>query len=278
MPSGLLRVDAAFEECVNLRKIVLPEGLNTIGYEAFRNCIALEYINIPDSVSYIADYAFEACMSLKEIALPDNGYISIGYGVFYRCHKLNKVDLGSLVSIKNNTFADCIRLTEIEIPSTVSYIGKAAFKNCIRLNNITIYNPDCTIESYIDTIPENANITGYDYSTAESYADDWMRSFTVIGGNHMHRYKSKITVSATCDKSGVKTYTCPCGDSYTETISPTGHSMNNGVCRTCGYKEIVNCNCRCHKGVLSRIWFNIILFFQRIFRTNKYCACGAAHY
>ena len=40
---------------------------------------------------------------------------------------------------------------------------------------------------------------------------------------HTHSYTSNITKEATCGATGVKTYTCSCGDSYTETIPATGN-------------------------------------------------------
>lgn len=70
---------------------------------------------------------------------------------------------------------------------------------------------------------------------------------------HTHSYSSSVTKSPTCTGTGVRTYKCTCGDSYTETIAATGHSMsgwysisgyqhkrdcNNG----CGYKETEGCN------------------------------------
>ncbi len=41
--------------------------------------------------------------------------------------------------------------------------------------------------------------------------------------NHTHSYTSKVTKAATCTSNGVKTYTCSCGNSYTQSISALGH-------------------------------------------------------
>ncbi|MBO4534324.1 MAG: hypothetical protein J5755_00125 [Clostridia bacterium] len=47
---------------------------------------------------------------------------------------------------------------------------------------------------------------------------------------HVHEYSSQITTPATCGQPGVKTFTCACGDTYTEAIEPTGqHVWNDGV-------------------------------------------------
>ena len=43
---------------------------------------------------------------------------------------------------------------------------------------------------------------------------------------HEHAYTEEITVEATCTEDGEKTFTCECGDSYTEVIKATGHIFN----------------------------------------------------
>ncbi|MDO4621913.1 MAG: hypothetical protein Q4B22_03075 [Eubacteriales bacterium] len=40
---------------------------------------------------------------------------------------------------------------------------------------------------------------------------------------HTHSYTSKVTKAATCKAAGVRTYTCSCGNSYTEAIAKTSH-------------------------------------------------------
>lgn len=45
---------------------------------------------------------------------------------------------------------------------------------------------------------------------------------------HTHSYSNNVTKQATCDTNGVITYTCSCGDSYTESIPATGHAYNGG--------------------------------------------------
>ena len=40
---------------------------------------------------------------------------------------------------------------------------------------------------------------------------------------HTHSYTSTVTKEATCGEDGIRTYTCSCGDSYTEAIPATGN-------------------------------------------------------
>ena len=46
---------------------------------------------------------------------------------------------------------------------------------------------------------------------------------------HIHKYTEAITTEATCTEKGIKTFTCSCGDSYTEEIAETGHSFGEFV-------------------------------------------------
>ena len=46
---------------------------------------------------------------------------------------------------------------------------------------------------------------------------------------HTHSYTGKVTKEATCTASGTKTFTCSCGDVYTETIKATGHNYTTKV-------------------------------------------------
>ena len=57
----------------------------------------------------------------------------------------------------------------------------------------------------------------------------------IVPGNHEHNYTEEITKEATCTKDGIKTYTCGCGDSYSEKIPAIGsHNFVDGVCTVCG--------------------------------------------
>lgn len=65
-------------------------------------------------------------------------------------------------------------------------------------------------------------------------------------------------------------------------IEKTAHADNDsdGYCDNCSFivnQDLIekNCNCDCHG---NNFMFRFILFFQRLFGLNKYCACGIAHY
>lgn len=55
--------------------------------------------------------------------------------------------------------------------------------------------------------------------------------------DHTHSYTESITKEPTCTEEGEKTYTCGCGDSYTEEIPAKGHNYKDGICSECGEKD-----------------------------------------
>ncbi len=95
-----------------------------------------------------------------------------------------------------------------------------------------------------------------------------------------HNLSAYIVVkSATCTENGSEKASCSrCTYSETRTIKATDHDYKDGICTKCGSDKSKNCSCNCHKGGISGFFFKIILFFQKIFKTNKVCKCGKAHY
>ena len=60
-----------------------------------------------------------------------------------------------------------------------------------------------------------------------------------------HSYEETVT-EPTCENDGYTTYTCACGDTYTETIPATGHSYNAVVTEpTCGNGGYTTYTCSC---------------------------------
>ena len=123
------------------------------------------------------------------------------------------------VSNGEATITDCDTSISgnITIPSElgiypVTSIGNYAFSGCS--SDLTIY--------------------GYANTKAEEYANNNNIKFFDLT-NHTHSYTAEITKEPTCTEKGVKTFTCSCGDSYTEDIPATGiHSFVDGKCEWCG--------------------------------------------
>ena len=66
---------------------------------------------------------------------------------------------------------------------------------------------------------------------------------------HEHQYSKAITTEATCESKGLLTYTCACGESYTEETAALGHNLQthqaqNANCNQVGWDAYETCT-RC---------------------------------
>ena len=97
---------------------------------------------------------------------------------------------------------------------------------------------------------------------------------------HNHKYVVSEKVDADCTKDGKKVFACECGETYTETVKATGHTFKDGEseCSNCDFDKSDSCDCNCHKSGIGNFFFKFILFFQKIFKSNKECSCGVNHY
>ena len=57
---------------------------------------------------------------------------------------------------------------------------------------------------------------------------------------HTHEFTPEVTVAATCTETGLLTYGCICGETYTEVTNALGHSYADGICSLCGESENID--------------------------------------
>ena len=138
----------AFYRCVGLTNVMIPNSVTSIGNYAFRGCTDLTSVTIPNSVTSISGYAFADCSRLTSVTMP-NSVTSIGYGVFSGCSSLTSVTIpNSVKSIKDSAFSGCSSLTSVTIPNSVTSIETEAFINCSNMTSITIPNSVMSIGDY----------------------------------------------------------------------------------------------------------------------------------
>lgn len=131
--------ESAFEDCILLEKVTLPQSLNQIGWGAFYGCSELTSVTIPENVTELPAAIFSGCEKLCEVMLPQ-ALISIGGGAFQHCGALKEMRLpDSLKNIGDSAFAFCDNLLSIKVPSEVCTIGASAFEGCSNLQ--TLYIP-----------------------------------------------------------------------------------------------------------------------------------------
>ena len=116
----------------SVKKVVIEDGVTSIGYEAF-SYTSLKSITIPDSVTSIGESAFSGCCSLTNITIPDS-VTCIAYAAFGGCTNLTDITIpDSVTSIGMEVFLGCNSLTSITIPNGITSIGDDMFSNCWNL-------------------------------------------------------------------------------------------------------------------------------------------------
>lgn len=91
---------------------------------------------IEEGITSVGEFAFAYCSSLSEVALPST-LRSIGNGAFMNCEKLNSIIIPNRVTlIDMNAFAKCSLLESVVIPAGIKEIPLATFCDCYRLKDV----------------------------------------------------------------------------------------------------------------------------------------------
>ena len=139
--------ESAFDHCISLVSVTLPESVTSIGNHAFYFCSNLTIINIPKECTKIGRYAFYDC-NITTIAIPE-GVTNIGDYAFSYCTNLTSINIsGGVISIGTGAFSYCSKITSINIPESVTSIGGVAFNKCSSLTSINIPKGVTKIEDY----------------------------------------------------------------------------------------------------------------------------------
>lgn len=138
-----------YENKGNIAKVVLEEGVTSIGNFAFYDYSNLTSIEIPSSVKKIGNYTFKDCDNFQKVDIAENSQLTdIGNGAFVWCDKLKEFQLPTSVeNIGESAFWSCIGLTTIEIGPKVATIGENAFSACDNLK----FNVDKNNSKYAST-------------------------------------------------------------------------------------------------------------------------------
>ena len=112
-----------------IKRIIIGDGVTTIGRSAFNGCSSLTSVTIPNSVTTIERSAFSGCSSLTSVTIP-NSVTTIEGSAFSGCSSLTSVTIGnSVTTIEGSAFSGCSSLTSVTIPNSVTRIGSSAFTN-----------------------------------------------------------------------------------------------------------------------------------------------------
>lgn len=156
---------AAFNECSNLRKVVLPVGLVEIRDWAFSDT-AIREISIPSGVRVIGEGAFSGT-ELKNVSIPGS-VEKLERQAFEYCYYLRDVILeNGLKEIEECAFGGCHKLEWVIFPETIQTIDESAFENSSSIKTIIIHNSLAFLDQHWDVIEKSLE-------TDPVYApDDW---------------------------------------------------------------------------------------------------------
>ena len=170
----------------DIKRIIIGNGITTIGGRAFAGCSALTSVTISNSVTTIGEAAFHYCSALTSITIP-NSVTEIGYSAFAGCSALTSVTIpNSVTVIGEDAFRDCTNLQKVNIGNSVKTIGEFAFNKCTNITQISseaVVPPTCEsgVFFYVNTskckliVPKNS-------LDAYRQADQW-KDFLLIEGS-----------------------------------------------------------------------------------------------
>ena len=120
--------DEAFAYCGDLRRVSLPEGLQSVTAKCFHGSGIVE-LTIPKSVSVIRENAFSMCRSLRTLCLPRESHLETIEESAFLYSGLENVQLNEgLQKVESSCFRGC-SIRDITLPSTVTDLGLNAFDN-----------------------------------------------------------------------------------------------------------------------------------------------------
>ena len=167
--------DQAFDGCSALESVYISDiaAWCNIDFEDYDSNPLHEahhlYVNgeevkdlvIPNSVESIGNYAFYDCSALTSVTIP-NSVTSIGFGTFAYCSGLTSVTIpNSVTSIGNAAFLNCDGLTSVTIGNSVKSIGNSAFEYCSELLDVYCYAenvPSTGSNAFYGSYPEYATL------------------------------------------------------------------------------------------------------------------------
>jgi hypothetical protein len=152
-----------FWDCDGLKRMVIPEGVTSIGAGAFGSCGGLEYIELPESLVFIECDAFSGCGRLAKVRYRDTEdaafYLEIDGGnaaladAVWRYKAVNPIDgmtnvmrlPAGLKVVEDEAFAG-VAAEAVVIPEGTEEIGAKVFAESVTLRYVQIPESVKTID------------------------------------------------------------------------------------------------------------------------------------
>ena len=184
-----------YEHRASIVKVVIEDGVTSIGQYAFNGCSEIKSATMTDSVTKISAYAFRGCQKMTSVyisknvtslggfafvnnKLLDNVVIpgkvtSVGTGSFQNCYALKNLTIeNGVTQLGNDFFLNCTSLEEVKLPASLTKLGsdRGVFEGCAALKKVSFLSATTVIYGGAEAIPDGVEVHGYAGSTAEAYA------------------------------------------------------------------------------------------------------------
>lgn len=173
----------AFQNCLNLKEVIMPEGGNVhFGEACFAYDIQLEKIDLSKIDSVIENETFYGCSILKIANLINVEHI--GDYAFADCGSLNYLNVPVVKTIgegafsKYDTEAEAPEISNFTLPNTLTYLGDGVFLGCEGIVEITLPDSLEHVGDYLFAycinltkvhLPEDLDTVGlYSFANCES--------------------------------------------------------------------------------------------------------------
>ena len=128
----------AFVRCKNAASVVFPSTLREIHTYGFDNCRSLKELNLPYGLQRIDRCAFSECVALTRLDLPDS-VTTVDGSIFSNNANLRYVKLSAgMRTIPDSMFFNTDNLQTVIIPDGITSIGDTAFRGCDGITSITL--------------------------------------------------------------------------------------------------------------------------------------------
>ena len=143
LPDTLISIDdGAFVRC-NLKSIIIPDSVQSIGAGAFSNNGNLTRVRMGNNITQIGENAFLYQSNLYEVEIPES-VTYIGKSAFYASGLTSLVIPNSVTNIESYAFEYCDSIKSITIGTNLGNIGIWAFEGCENIMTVTWNAINCS--------------------------------------------------------------------------------------------------------------------------------------
>ncbi|MBR2890076.1 MAG: leucine-rich repeat domain-containing protein [Oscillospiraceae bacterium] len=154
--------DLAFYDCYNILAVTVPDSVTDIGSYAFAGCSGMEMLRLSRNLKTLGECAFSDCVKLQSLRLPE-GLLSIGLKGFYRCESIPTVTVpASVTSIGVSAFGYCKSLVSADIQAQITTVPEFLFYGCGKLTTVSLANATEDISEFAFRGCDNLGTVYYD--------------------------------------------------------------------------------------------------------------------